>query len=206
MTTTRTRLLTAISTAVTAIALAAPAATAAPDRHPISARIPLATPAVSTPPGLHGRMRWFRWHPTPRSLQARRFGSTVVVGLGSMQDLASLRRRYGFQRVQAIPALRAAEVTVDASQLHALLVAAPTDPRVRYVSPIRPSRRVMSTPNDPLVQTIDAWTNLPYEWQFTVSHVDRAFDRSQGDPRIVVGVIDTGVDPVPDLTGKIDSL
>src|SRR5438093_2575301 len=200
-------LATAISAAVASLALAAAAATAAPDSQPISARIPLATPSlISAPPTIHQRMRWFRWHPTARSLQARHFGSTVVVGLDSMRNLASLRRRYGFERVQAIPALRAAEVTVDAAEQQKLLADATTDQRIRYVSPVGPSRHVASVPNDPLVRTLDAWTNLPFEWQFDVSHVGRAFDFSRGNPGIVVGIIDTGTDDVPDLHGKIDAL
>jgi subtilisin family serine protease len=61
-------------------------------------------------------------------------------------------------------------------------------------------------PNDPLVNTIDPSTSQPYEWQFSASHVDQALDRTPGDPSIVVGVIDSGVDEVPDLAGKIDGL
>jgi len=153
-------------------------------------------------------MHWYRWHPSARALQGRtaEFGSTAVLGLESLQDLASLRAAYGFEHVRAIPALHAAEVRVDAVQLHALLANTPTDPRVRYVSPVGPPRRPMGMPNDPLVQTIDAWSNLPYEWQFAASRVDRALDLSKGDPAIVVGTIDTGAADVPDLAGKIDGL
>src|SRR5262249_44170446 len=110
------------------------------------------------------------------------------------------------ERVLAIPSLRAAEVGVDPAELHALLADGPADRRIRYVSPVGRSRHVLSTPNDPLVQTLDAWTGVPFEWQFSVSRVGRAFDSSRGNPGIVVGIIDTGVDPVPDLAGKIDSL
>ena len=95
------------------------------------------------------------------------------------------------------------EVSLDAAQLHGLLAKAPTDPRIRYVSPVG-QIRAQGMPNDPFVRDIDAWSNLPYEWQFAPAHVDRAFDFSQGDPQIKVGVIDTGVADVPDLAGKVD--
>ena len=153
-------------------------------------------------------MQWFHWHPRARALQSRteRFGSTAVIGLESMRDLDSLRDLYGFEHVRAIPALRAAQVSVDTDELHALLAAAPADRRVRYVSPVGPPRHTLSVPDDPLLQTIDPRTNQAFEWQFAASHVDRALDYSQGDPKIVVGVIDTGTANVPDLAGKIDGL
>ena len=64
----------------------------------------------------------------------------------------------------------------------------------------------MSVPNDPYLSTVDDATNLPYEWAFLATHVDRALDYTKGDSRVVVGVIDSGVAHVPDLAGKIDSL
>jgi serine protease len=73
-------------------------------------------------------------------------------------------------------------------------------------TPSAASLRTLSMPNDPLVNTIDPLTGQPFEWQFAWSGVDRALDRTQGDPAIAVGVIDTGIAPVPDLAGKIDGL
>jgi subtilisin family serine protease len=134
------------------------------------------------------------------------FGSTAVLGLESMQDLSSLRAAYGFERVRPIPALHAAEVRVDGTELRALLAGAPADPRIRYVSPLGPRRQVAGRPNDPLLNAIDGRTSLSYEWQFDAARVGRALDLSQGDPRIVVGVIDTGVADIPDLAGKLDGL
>lgn len=121
-----------------------------------------------------------------------------------MDDLDRLRAVYGFDRVLAIPALHAAEVSVDRAQLDALLVNAPSDSRIRYVAPVGPRRRLMSTPNDPLLQAINPTSSLPYEWQFGASHVDRALDLSQGSLTILVGTIDTGAADIPDLTGKVD--
>src|SRR5437899_12909817 len=152
------------------------------------------------------RMQWFRWHPSARSLQGRaaQFGSTAVIGLESMDDLASLRERYRFDRVRAIPELHAAEVSVDPAQIRALLADAPTDSRIRYVAPTGSARRLLSMPNDPLLRTIDPTLGLPYEWQFSVSHMERALELSPGSPSILVGTIDTGVADVPDLAGEVD--
>src|SRR5439155_5366532 len=140
-------------------------------------------------------MVWYRWHPSARALQgtAEQFGSTAVVGLESMRDLASLRSQYGFGRVLALPDLHAAEVSVDPAQLESLLANAPSDSRIRYVSPVGPTRRPLSVPNDPLVRTVNPATNLPYEWQFGASNVGRALDLSSGSRTIVVGTIDSGV-------------
>jgi subtilisin family serine protease len=170
-----------------------------------STATPATTTVASARPDPGRQMHWVRSHTAARSLKrgAARFGSTAVIGLGSMRDLASLRRSYGFETVQAMPALRAARVHVDAAQLHALLAHATGDRRMRYVSPVGPPPNIAT---DPLVQNMDPKTKLPYEWQFASANLGGALDLTAGDPRIQVGVIDTGVDAVPDLAGKIDGL
>ena len=166
------------------------------------------TTVASAPPNPGRHMHWFRSHTAARSLErgAAQFDATAVIGLESMGDLAALRRSYGFETLQAIPALRAARVHVDAAQLHALLGYAPADRRMRYVAPLGPPRHVSDLPNDPLVQNVDPKTKLPYEWQFASANLAGALALTAGDPRIQVGVIDTGVDALPDLAGKIDGL
>jgi subtilisin family serine protease len=155
--------------------------------------------AIAAPPAsAAGRMHWYH---SQTSVSTAGLGSTVVVGLESTDDLASLRAEYGFDRVRPIAALHAAVVSVDPARLRGLLA----DPRLRYVSPLEPKRRALSVPNDPLLHSLDGRTNLPYEWQFAAAGGGRALDVSRGDPRVVVGVIDTGVDEVPDLAGKVDS-
>ena len=177
----------------------------------VFAFVPRSTAAAapaSAPPKSGLQMHWFHSHASVRSLESResRFGSKAVIGLESMRDLASLKATYGFESVRAMPALHAAEVTVDDTQLHELLASAPSDPRVRYVSPPGPLRHVLNLPSDPLLQSVDPNTSLPYEWQFASAHLERALDLTPGDAKIQVGVIDTGVDVVPDLEGKIDAL
>src|SRR5262249_13009544 len=132
---------------------------------------------------------------------AAHVGSVAVLGLESMRDLRSLRARYRFEVVRAIPELRAAVVGVDGS----LVAAAPGDPRIRYLAPLGPTRRLTAMPNDPLLSSIDSTTGRPYEWQFSDSRVDRALELSPGSATIVVGTIDTGAADVPDLAGKVDA-
>jgi subtilisin family serine protease len=187
------RLAGIVVAALVALAIAAPVAGASSALRPKASEM---------------KMHWYHWHPSARGLQARKapFGQTVVIGFRSMQELASLRTVYGFDRVRAIPGLHAAEIRVDAAQLESLLVIGASDPRIRYVSGRGPTLRTASMPNDPFLNTIDAGTGLPYQWAFAAAHVDRALELSKGNPGIVVGVIDTGVENVPDLKGKIDSI
>jgi subtilisin family serine protease len=165
------------------------------------------TSSPRTPTARIPQMHWYRWHPTARLLHEH-YGSKVVIGVESMQNFKALRVEYGFGLGTAheIPALHAVVATVSDAQLQALLTRAPRDARIRYVSPIREKRNALSMPNDPYLSTVDGATNLPYEWAFLATHVDRALDFTGGDPHVVVGVIDSGVAHVPDLAGKIDSL
>jgi len=176
--------------------------------NPSSTATSATTSPASAPPKPGHQMHWFRSGTAacPFEREAARFGSTAIIGLRSMRDLASLRRSYGFESLQAMPALRAARVHVDASQLHALLAHATADRRMRYVSPLGPPRHVADLPTGPLVRNVDPRTKLPYEWQFASTNLAGALALTSGDPRIQVGIIDTGVDAVPDLTGKIDGL
>jgi hypothetical protein len=145
---------------------------------------------ASPPPRLDRAMQWYRWHPSARNLQGRTMevGSTAVLGVVSMRELAPLRSRYGFRVVRAFPQLHAAEVSV--SRL--LSVGAAGDRRIRYLSPLGPRRRLMAMPNDPLVWTVDPLTQFPYEWQFASSHAT-ARSTCLRSPSVVVGMIDTGV-------------
>jgi subtilisin family serine protease len=157
---------------------------------------------ASPPPTVNHTIHWYRWHTSTRSLQGRAstIGSTAVLGVSSMRDLAPLRSRYGFRVIRAFSSLHAAEVKVTPM----LREGAARDKRVRYLSPIGAPQHLTALPNDPLVSTLDPNTGLPYEWEFAAAHVDRALDMSPGSPTIVVGTIDTGAAAVPDLTGKVD--
>lgn len=62
-----------------------------------------------------------------------------------------------------------------------------------------------SAPDAPLLKDVDPLTGLPYEWQFSIAHVEAAFDISTGSASVVVGTIDSGTAEIPDLVGKVDS-
>jgi subtilisin family serine protease len=166
-----------------------------------------ATSSVHTPKARTQQVRWYRWHPTAHRFH-KHYGSKVMIGVESMQDFKSLRVEYGFDLGTAheIPALHAVLVKITPAQLHALLVRAAADSRIRYVSPVHRKRQTQALPNDPYVSTVAGTTELPYEWAFLSTHVDRALDFTRGDSHIVVGIIDTGIANVPDLAGKIDSI
>ena len=144
MTPTTTRLLAAMGATLVALLVFTPRSAPAFNSNSTATVTSAATTVAAAPPNSGRRMHWFRSHTAARSLDRRaaRFGSTAVIGLESMHDLASLRQSYGFETVQAMPALRAARVHVDDAELHALLAHAPGDRRVRYVSAVGPPRRV----------------------------------------------------------------
>jgi hypothetical protein len=83
-------LATVVGVAVAIFTLAASPAGAAAHRDPL----------VLPHDKHHTAMHWYRGHSSARQSvsQARRYGSTAVVGLESMRDLTSLRDRYGCTR------------------------------------------------------------------------------------------------------------
>jgi subtilisin family serine protease len=60
-----------------------------------------------------------------------------------------------------------------------------------------------ATGRDPLAYQVDPATGAPWEWQFRAVGADQALSLAPGDPSVIVGVVDSGVTPVPDLAGKI---
>jgi subtilisin family serine protease len=181
--------------AALALAFTAPA-NAARNQYSIVGKTTLATPFVSPPPQLHRHMRWVHERRSARALQGRTVSSTVVVGLETMRDLASL----DVAAATPIPQLHAAEVNVTPAQLRALLA----NDRLRYVAPVGAPRKLLHLRNDPLLRPIGALFSAPYEWQFAATHVDRALNLSKGSPTILVGTVDSGVADIPDLAGKVD--
>ena len=166
---------------------------------PFGALAPL--PSVSPPAPLPGGMHWARQkRARPASAGEFRAGQAAVgvaagvngsrlaagLGLGSRRLAAEAPPRPGRRdRPPRWPRL-----------------AGSADPRIRYVEPVEPAQ-VAHVRNDPLTYEVDPATGAPYEWQFHAVGLDQALNLAKGDPSILVGVIDTGIDPVPDLKGKI---
>ena len=120
------------------------------------------------------------------------------------RDLAALRQSYGFETVRPCPlcALRACTSTPPSC-----MRSSRTQPAIGACACLACwAAAALDLPSDPLVQNVDPKTKLPYEWQFASANLGSALDLTAGDPRIQVGVVDTGVDAVPDLAGKIDAL
>jgi subtilisin family serine protease len=126
----------------------------------------------------------------------------AVVGLGRPRDAAAVAHAFGVSPVLLDAGLRALEVSGSREALRALDAAVGSDPRLRYVEPVR-ERRALHRRNDPLTTSVDPVTHMPFEWQFSHVRLDRALNVDRGSPTILVGVIDTGFGGVPDLSGKV---
>src|SRR5581483_10034402 len=100
--------------------------------------------------------------------------------------------------LRTLAGLRAAVVAAIPARLAALA----RDRRIRYVEPVRPVE-LAHVRDDPLTYEDDPATGVPWEWSFHALGVDRALNVTRGSPRIVVGVLDSGLSPVPDLRGKV---
>ncbi len=156
---------------------------------------PPPAPAVSPPPSPHLALRWARTAPTPRSLAAAVAGHRAVVGLAAGVAPSQLPH---VRVVRTLARLRAAVVSGSASRLAALA----HDRRVRYLEPVEPVQLAHAR-DDPLTYEDDPTTGVPWEWAFGALGVDQALNLSKGSSSILVGVLDSGLSPVPDLRGKV---
>ena len=186
-------------TALVAIALAlvaAPSAFAGRLTH--SRLAPL--PSVLPPAPLPGGMRWARQAPN-RAATPQEFGAgQAAVGVAAGIDGNRLAADIGLRVVEWLPRLRLVQIAGPPSALARL--ARKHGPSIRYVEPVE-AAHLAHVRNDPLTYEVDPATGVPYEWQFHAVGTDQALNLTKGDPSILVGVIDTGIDPVPDLKGKI---
>jgi subtilisin family serine protease len=163
---------------------------------------PLALPTISPPPPVSRAMHWSRVRPDRLSIEAGYTTGTAVVGLVAPGQAAAVVHDYGVRGLYLDRHLRTLEVRGTPERLRALAAAAGLDPRLRYVEPPR-LLTLFHRRNDPAVNTIDPATGAPYEWTFGRLGVEAALNLGRGSPTILVGVIDSGVATVPDLTGKI---
>lgn len=149
-----------------------------------------AAPAAASP---------MHWAVQPRVLrQPASFGGTAVVGVVPGASDAAVAARNGVAVASVVRGLDAFVARGGDAALHALA----TDPAVRYVEPVTHLADLHAR-DDPLTTAIDPGTGAPVEWAFTRVHVDEALNVAQGDPSMLVGIVDTGVADVPDLAGKI---
>jgi subtilisin family serine protease len=159
----------------------------------------VALPSVMPPTPLATGMTWGRVPPSSKLPSAYSSGEAVIGVRGGVAGRA-LAAALGLRSVEWLPALRLVEVSGAPGLLAAL--AGRSDPRIRYVEPL--AKGVPAhVRNDPLTYEIDPATGVPWEWQFHAVGADQALSIAQGDPSILVGVVDSGLSPVPDLKGKV---
>ncbi|HEY4346819.1 MAG TPA: S8 family serine peptidase, partial [Gaiellaceae bacterium] len=158
-----------------------------------------ALPSVRPPTRLHRQMRWSQ-AAVPPALRSAFRGGSATIGVRGPIDGRSLAVSLGLRPVEWLPGLRLVQVEGSPSTLAAIAQA--DDARIRYVEPVVRAHTAHAR-NDPLTTTDDPATGVPYEWQFHAIGADQALNLTKGDPGILVGVIDTGIASVPDLTGKI---
>jgi subtilisin family serine protease len=97
------------------------------------------------------------------------------------------------QVVARLPELRAEALLVPGGAETAL-AALRADPQVRYAE-LDGHVHALRVPNDPYLST---------QWSVTKIRANQAWDLSTGSAQVVIGVLDTGVDPgQPDLQGKL---
>lgn len=155
-------------------------------------------PSVLPPTPLGRPMVWS--HPSTAPPSAAFAGGEAAIGVARGINGPALAARLGLRAVDWLPKLRLVQVTGPPGRLAALSRGA--DRRIRYVEPLSAARPA-HVRNDPLTYAVDPATGAPYEWQFHTVGVDQALNLARGDPNILVGVVDSGITPVPDLKGKI---
>ena len=164
-----------------------------------SSLVPL--PSVLPPTPLPGGMHWAREPAGLRPAQPADYRrGRAVVGVAAGVDGRTLAASLHLRPVEWLPGLRLVEVAGTPEGLAAL--ARRPDPRIRYVEPLA-AAEAAHVRNDPLTYEIDPATGVPYEWQFDAVGTDQALNLAKGDPSMLVGVVDSGISPVPDLAGKI---
>jgi serine protease len=180
---------------VLALAIAAAPPALADPGH--SRLLPL--PSVLPPAPLHRQMRWSVASSRPPTAAAFAAGRATIGVAGSL-DGRALATEFGVRPVDWLPGLRLVQVSGAPAALAAL--AGDDDPRIRYVEPLV-AAHTAHVRNDPLTYELDPATGVPYEWQFHAIGADQALNVAKGDPGLLVGVVDSGVAPVPDLAGKV---
>src|ERR1700675_1740513 len=133
---------------------------------------------------------------SPAARSASPEGVRIVVGY-TAQGFASAPKvegQFDAALVAKIEPLRADVLRLNSGDPTLALALLRADPRVRYAE-LDGIVHALRVPNDEY---------LPTQWSVTKTRAEQAWDLSVGSPQVVVGVLDTGVDPEQaDLRGKL---
>src|SRR5436189_2376783 len=133
---------------------------------------------------------------SPGGVPASPAATRIVVGYTAegYSSAPELERELGAEVIGRIGALRADVLRLDGGEHDGALALLRSDPRVRYAE-VDGIVRASRVPNDEF---------LPTQWSVTKTHAEQAWDLSTGSSQVVVGILDTGIDPAqPDLRGKL---
>jgi thermitase len=98
-------------------------------------------------------------------------------------------------------------VTVPAARAAAALRQLGATPRVSFVEPDRVLAPQEQLPNDPYFLNSGSWNLGGGAWGWYVTHTTQAWDITQGDPSVVIAILDTGIKTsgLTDFGGQISS-
>jgi subtilisin family serine protease len=133
---------------------------------------------------------------SPGGVPASPTATRIVVGYTAegYSSAPALERELGAEVIGRIGALRTDVLRLEGGEPDGALALLRADPRVRYAE-LDGIVRASRVPNDEY---------LPTQWSVTKTHAEQAWDVSTGSAQVVVGILDTGVDPSqPDLGGKL---
>jgi subtilisin family serine protease len=133
---------------------------------------------------------------SPGGVPASPAATRIVVGYTAegYRSAPALERELGAEVIGRIGALRADVLRLDGGDPDGALALLRADPGVRYAE-LDGIVRASRVPNDEF---------LPTQWSVTKTHAGQAWDVSTGSSQVVVGILDTGIDPgQPDLRGKL---
>src|SRR6266480_2295902 len=133
---------------------------------------------------------------SPGGGSASAAGTRIVVGYTeqSYAGAPALERELDAQVIGKIAPLHADLLSLGGGEPAGVLALLRADPRVRFAE-LDGIVHALRVSNDEF---------LPRQWSVTKTHAEQAWDLSTGSSEVVIGILDTGIDPgQPDLRGKL---
>src|SRR5438270_55852 len=133
---------------------------------------------------------------SPGGGSASSAGTRIVVGYTEQgyAGAPALERELDAQVIGKIAPLHADVLSLGGGEPGGVLALVRADPRVRFAE-LDGIVHALRVPNDEF---------LPTQWSVKKTHAEQAWDVSTGSSEVVIGILDTGIDPgQPDLQGKL---